>query len=329
MDKLTAFDLAELKNKKILITGASGFIGSNLSRLLCDVGAQVYGTSRIDRVSNRDNFTWLKCSLDDFDVANELLSRIRPDIIYHLSGEVTGSTDIKHIQGTFKSLVTSTVNLLTLATNKGCERIILMGSCREPVEKVQSPNSPYSMAKWAASAYGNLFWECYQTPVVIIRTFVTYGPGQPSNMLIPYVIQSLLKNESPKLSSGKWATDWIYIDDVIEGMIAASLVPNIEGTTVDLGTGILTSVKEVVEKIDTTIGSEATPLFGALPDRNNEHVRLADTEFAFDKLRWKANTTLEKGLTKTIEAIKSSILMRVYISSHSLLEMIISDGLYM
>jgi nucleoside-diphosphate-sugar epimerase len=325
MNNLKLLNLDKLKHKRILITGASGFIGSNLVKFLCQTGAEIYGTSRSENTSTIKNFTWLKCSMEDFEAVEQLLIKTKPDIIYHLSGEVTGSTDIKYVQGTFHSLVTSTVNLLTLATKRGCERIILMGSCREPANQLQFPDSPYSVAKSTASAYGNMFWNCYQTPVVTARTFVTYGPGQPSRMLIPYVILSLLNNESPKLSSGKWLTDWIYIDDVIEGMIAATLIPGIEGSTIDLGTGVLTSVKELAENIEKKIDSKGSLLFGALPDRTNEHIRVADTQTAFEKLKWKASTSLDNGLTKTIEALRSSLVRRVLLFGHWLSALILSQ----
>lgn len=324
MQNLTVSDIDKLNGKRILITGASGFIGSNLVKLLSETSAEVFGTSRLERESSIPNFKWLACSPEDYEAVEQLFHTAKPDIIFHLAGEVTGSQDIKYVQSTFHSLVTSTVNILTVATKRGCERIVLMGSCREP-EHTELPDSPYAAAKSSGSIYGNLFWNCYQTPVVTVRTFVTYGPGQPTKMLIPHVILSLLNNESPKLSSGKWATDWIYIDDVIEGMVAAAVTPDVEGSTVDLATGVLTSVKEVVETIKENIETTATPIFGALPDRKNEHIRLADTEATFAKIKWRAKTTLSAGLTKTIQSLKNSLAMRVSLVGHSLSELMISE----
>ncbi|MGZ5192173.1 MAG: NAD-dependent epimerase/dehydratase family protein [Flavisolibacter sp.] len=307
MDASKEFDITALKDKRILITGGNGFIGSGLSKALIEAGADVYGTSRIERTSNKRNFTWLTGNFEDFDEAQEIYEKVKPQIIYHLAGVVTGSTDVKHVQGTFHSLVTSTVNLLTLADKYKCERLILLGSCREPDHESQPPNSPYSAAKWAAGAYGKMFWLCYQTPVVIVRPFVGYGPGQSPGNLIPHVILSLLQDHSPKLTNGKWASDWIYIDDIIDGMIAATLAENIEGSSIDLATGTLTSVKDMVIKIQKNVNSKGVPLFGALPDRNSEYTRLADTEFAFSKLKWKAKTTLDIGLIKTIQAYKNNL----------------------
>ncbi|RYZ15650.1 MAG: NAD(P)-dependent oxidoreductase, partial [Sphingobacteriales bacterium] len=158
MDPLASTDISLLKHKKILITGASGFIGSNLVKRLSDAGAMVYGTSRTERSSENPNFRWVRLSLEDYEMSRLVFREIRPDIVYHLSGTVTGSTDISLVQQTYHSLVTSTVNLLTIATELNCERIVLIGSCREPAHHGEHATSPYAMAKWAAGAYGNMFW---------------------------------------------------------------------------------------------------------------------------------------------------------------------------
>lgn len=326
MEQSSLPDPIAWNKKSVLITGASGFIGSKLVERLTTAGAIVFGTSRVQRTSEMEHFTWLQGSFDDLVTAKKLLEDIKPDIIFHLSGEVTGSTDLKHVQATYHSLVTSTVNLLTIATQMGCERIILVGSCREPQRTAEHPNSPYAAAKLAASSYGSMFWECYQTPVAIVRTFVTYGPGQSPGMLIPHVINTLLKNENPRLSSGKWTTDWIYIDDVIDGLMAAALAPGVAGSTIDLGTGVATSVREVVEKIHGSMDTSGQPLFGVLKDRTSEASSVADVEKAFAKLKWKAKTSLDSGLNQTIKAIAKTIHMHMLLMAHSLSEIVIENS---
>jgi nucleoside-diphosphate-sugar epimerase len=298
--------LKKFTTKKILITGASGFIGYNLAKKLSALGANVFGTSRIARENKNEAFVWLKGSFENLNETKKILEEVRPDIIYHFSGEVTASNDIKHVHPTFHSLVTSTVNILTEATRLNCERVILTGSCTEPLELETAAGSPYAAAKCATRTYGNMFWQTYGTPVVIIRPFVGYGPGQSAGKLIPQVISSFLNDVSPKLTSGKWLSDWIYIEDVIDGTIAATLTPGIEGSTIDLGTGILTSVKDVVLEIRSIIGAQVSPDFGALPDRNNEFVRLADIEQTFARLNWRAKTSLKHGLIKTVDAYKNN-----------------------
>jgi nucleoside-diphosphate-sugar epimerase len=144
-------------------------------------------------------------------------------------------------------------------------------------------------------------------------------------MLIPHVIHTLLNNENPKLSSGKWTTDWIYIDDVIDGLIAAAMAPGIEGTVIDLGTGVSTSVKEVVHKIHEIIDSSGEPIFGVLEDRTSEASSVADVDTAFTKLKWKAKISLDNGLNQTIKAIAETIQMQVFLLIHAMSEVILEN----
>jgi nucleoside-diphosphate-sugar epimerase len=235
-----------------------------------------------------------------------LLHVIKPDVIFHLSGQVTAAPDLQLVLPTLHSLLVSTVNLLTVATDIGCRRIVLAGSLTEPEpgHTDAAPGSPYAAAKWASSTYGRMFHALYRTPVVITRPFMTYGPRQDRRKFIPYIMLSLLQGEAPKLSSGQWQTDWIYVDDVVDGLLAAAQVPDVEGCAIDLGSGTLVSMRAVVQHIVDLVGSRAEPLFGALPDRPLEPVRIADTASAYALMGWKPTTPLEEGLKRTLDWYK-------------------------
>jgi len=298
--------LTYFANKKILITGASGFIGSYLFNRLSEC-AEVHGTSRTKKDSNKDNQHWWQGTFDTIESSRELFQTIKPDIVFHLAGEVTAANELKYVLPTYHSLLTSTINLLTTAVETGCERVILTGSSTEPLSEDPIPNSPYAAAKWATTGYGHFFYRTYGLPVVIVRPFMGYGPGQPVYKLIPQVIKSLLNDESPKMSQGLWETDWIYIEDMIEGFLAAASLESPTGRVLDLGTGIITSVKGVVEKIVEIMRPKVKPLYGTLPDRANEHTRKADIEYSMSLLGWSATTSLEEGLIKTIDWYKQEI----------------------
>lgn len=129
-----------------------------------------------------------------------------------------------------------TVNLLTVAAEMGCcERIILTGSHDEPDPDESSadtfvPSSPYAASKLAANSYARMFHALYQLPVSIARIYMAYGPAQRDlNKLIPYVILSLLRGQTPRLSTGRRPMGWIYIDDVIDGMIATAQSRTVDG----------------------------------------------------------------------------------------------------
>jgi len=115
------------------------------------------------------------------------------------------------------------------------------------------------------------------------------------------VILSLLRGEAPKLSSGQRPVDWVFVDDVVEGLALMAVAPDIEGQTVELGSGKLVPIREVVEEIRRLMNSPVEPLFGALPERPMEQVRVADVESSYRKIAWKPETSLTSGLRQTID----------------------------
>ena len=299
----------QLEGKRILITGASGFIGQNLSKRLIDIGATVHGTSRYKQGSDPDlpDMFWWQGTFDDHGTARKILKKSRPDYIFHLAGDVTAANDQKHLLSTYNSLLTSTVNLLTEAVDMGCEKIVLAGSSTEPVDLNITPASPYAAAKLGTVVYGSLFQQLYKLPVVMIRPFMGYGPAQPKYKILPHVIMSILHGHQPKLTSGKWEVDWIFIDDLIEGILAAATHPQIYSAPLDLGSGNLTSVREMVEKIVDIMETDIEPDFGAIPDRYAEQSRIADVETTRSLIGWEAKTTLDTGLNKMVQWFREQV----------------------
>jgi UDP-glucose 4-epimerase len=289
--------------EKVLVTGGRGFLGSHLCRRLLNCGVEVHATSRHPQSQETTQMQWWQADLQDISVARDLLRKIKPDVIYHLAGSVGASPSLELILPTFHSLLLSTVNLLTAVAETGCRRFILTGSLTEPqIGKSEPiPGSPYAASKWAANAYGRMFHELFATPCVIVRPFMTYGPGQDPRKIIPAVILSFLKGEAPRLSSGRWEADWVYVDDVTEGFLKVAVAPQIDGATIDLGSGQLVSVQAIVDQLTEIVGNGLKPLFGALPDRPLEQVRVADIVDTHAKLGWKASISLETGLKQTVE----------------------------
>jgi nucleoside-diphosphate-sugar epimerase len=152
-----------------------------------------------------------------------------------------------------------------------------------------------------------MFFKLYGLPVVNLRIFMTYGPGQEVGKLIPYVILSLLRQQAPKLSSAMWEGDWVYIDDVIRGLIAAAHVQGIAGTTIELGSGSLVSTRKIVEHLLELTRSRIAPAFGALPDRPLEQVRVADVVQTYRTLGWRPSISLVEGLQRTIDGYAQTI----------------------
>lgn len=296
-------ELSQLMGRKILVTGAGGFIGSHLRRSLRDRGAEVHGVSRKIPGDKEGSMHWWQGDISDASVIRNLVTEIKPDIIFHLASHVTGSRDLRAVWSTFESNLVSTVNLLTIASEIGCHRIILTGSLEEPEfdNSETVPCSPYAAAKGASSSYARMFHALYRTPVVMTRLFMVYGPGQQDvSKLIPYVTLSLLKKQPPKLGNGQRQVDWVYVEDVVDGLVAAAQAPNIEGCTVDLGSGSLVSVRTVVQQLADRIGHETELLWGALPDRPMERTCVANISQTYGTIGWKPKTSLALGLERTV-----------------------------
>ena len=299
-----------LQGQRILVTGANGFIGSHLCLRLCQEGAEVHAVYRSHRPADLGDRYWWQADLADVAEVRRIVDQVRPEMIFHLASHVKGAPDLEHVLPTFHSNLQSAVNLLTLAVESDCRRVVLTGSLAEPeVENGEAfPSAPYAAAKWASSGYARMFHALYNLPVVIARVFMVYGPAQIDlTKLIPYVILCLLQGESPKITSGDRLVDWIYVSDVIDGFLALAQQPGIEGSTIDLGSGSLVPIREIVQQVASIVGGRKGPEFGALTDRPMEPVRLAKTAETFAKIGWKPQVSLREGLERTVDWYRAEL----------------------
>lgn len=296
------------RGKRVLITGATGFIGRALAISLSQLGAQVYGASRSANIADSVECSWIRGDLSRLTDTRRIFSTSQPQVVFHLASEVVGARGIDHVGTTLQSNLVSAVNVLICATEQDCDRVVLGGSMEEPAddETPPIPSSPYAAAKWCASGYARMFNALYGTPVVMAKIFMVYGPRQKDERkLVPYVVRSLLAGDAPLVSAGRRPVDWIYLDDVVEGLSRCGCVDGINGKHFDLGTGTSTTVREVVEKLRAIIAPHAAISFGAVEDRMFETVRTANTESTFAFLGWRASTDLEAGLRRTVEWYKA------------------------
>ncbi|MGH0036615.1 MAG: NAD-dependent epimerase/dehydratase family protein [Myxococcota bacterium] len=286
----------------VLVTGGSGFLGSSLCRRLAHDGADVHATSRSARTGPP---TWWQPDLEDIEGVRALFSSIRPEVVYHFAGHVTAAPDRDLVLPLYHSLLTSTVNVMLAACEIGCRRVVLAGSLTEPANPGDVPASPYAAAKFACNGYAKMFHAIYDLSVVITRPFMAYGPGQNPGKVVPYVAAALLRGETPTLSSGRLESDWIYIDDVTDGLVRAGFVGGVGGLEIDLGTGTLVSLRTVIEKLAAQIGGPASPEFGSRTERPLERSRVARLDEATRLLGgWRPRVDLDEGLRRTIEALR-------------------------
>ena len=293
-----------LRGSTVLVTGAHGFIGLHLVKRLVDLGAQVHAASRRPPADPAAGTTSWQVDLADADATDDLIRAVRPDVVFHLAGEASGSREVDAVPRTFAGNLASTVNVLTAATRVGRPRIVLAGSMEEPHpgEVRARASSPYAVSKWASAAYAHMFHDLWSLPTVVLRVAMAFGPGQPDEgKLVPYVIKCLLDGRAPELTSGTRQIDWVYIDDVVDAFLAAACAPSVEGRSLDVGSGEPVDIRQTVTMLQRIIGTNVSARFGALPDRKHDSARIADLSESGPLLGWCARVGLADGLTRTVD----------------------------
>ena len=295
-----------LRDAVALVTGASGFIGRHLTALLAREGASVHATTRGDapRDAEHSALSWHRLDLHDTAAVRELVGRVRPDVVFHLASLVKGARDRALVLPAFEANLASTVRLLDAAAEHGVRRFVQLGSLEEPPidEPARAPASPYAAAKTAATAYCRLYAELYGLPVAIARVFMVYGPGpQDLQKLVPYVARTLLAGDTPTLSSGTRAVDWIYVEDVVRALARLAVAPEADGRVIDVGSGRLVTVADVVRRLYRLAGRSDEPPFGSRDDRPLEQVRRADVDRTASVLDWRPQVGLDDGLDRTLD----------------------------
>jgi nucleoside-diphosphate-sugar epimerase len=284
-----------------LVTGAAGFIGSHLTKRLPALGTQVHAVSRRPQQS-RSGETWHVADLTDAGATTRLFRSVRPSVLFHLASEVTGSRGDEVVRATLESTVIGTVNVLA-AAKEFAVKTVVTGSIEEPRpgNGQAPPSSAYAMAKWAASGYADLYHRLWDLPVTVLRPSMVYGPDQPDiSKLVPYVTLCLLRGQQPRLTKGTKLADWIYVDDVVDAFVSAGESDEAIGHALDIGTGVTTSARDIVEKLHEIIGVDTPPEFGVVPDRTHDIPQVGDIEPAADKLSWRPATPLDDGLRRTV-----------------------------
>jgi nucleoside-diphosphate-sugar epimerase len=296
------------RGRRVLVTGARGFIASHLCRQLLQEGALVFGISRRPNPAGDSSIRWSQKDLTDAAGVRAVIAETGPDVVFHLAGHVTGSQRIEEVHPTLAMNLVSTVNLLTAVAGLPDCRVVLAGSMQEPTSASGIPPSPYAASKWACSAYARMFHALYRVPVIVARPFMVYGPGQwDLSKLLPYVIVSLLKGEVPRVSSGARELDWVFVADVVTGLMRMAMSPAMDASTIDLGSGRLVSIRDVIEQVTCLIGGAITAQFGAVADRTWERPRVAQIERTRQRLGWGPTVSLAAGLSQTVEWYRAQV----------------------
>lgn len=298
-----------LGGKRVLVTGANGFIGRHLCLKLSAAAARLFVLDR-DPVVCVGKHTAFLGDISDRALVRRCVSRVKPHYVFHLAAFKPRSALLEDFRTALDSNLMGTLNLLEpLAGSSGLASVIVMGTADEygsnpvPFRETQrpSPINVYSCSKICMTTLAETMHALYRLPVTVVRPTVAYGPGQGPDMFLPGMIMSLLDGKTFPMTRGGQTRDFIYIDDLVNGLLAVARCPRAAGAVLNLSSNVPVSIKDVARRVQGMIG-RGRVRFGAVPYRVNETMHYAaDNARARTLTGWRPRVALEEGLRRTID----------------------------
>ncbi len=311
-----------LAEKKVLITGADGFIGSHLVERLVWLGAEVRALALYNSFGQRG---WLDTvdakilaavEVVMGDVRDPFHSRALTrdvDVVFHLASLIAIPYSYHAPESYVASNVTGTLNMLQAARDERVSRFIHVSTSEVYGTAVSVPmsethplsaQSPYAASKIAADQLALSFHRSYDIPVVIARPFNTYGPRQSTRAVIPTIITQALAGGNVTLGATTPRRDFTFVADTVSALIAAAECDKAVGEVVHFGSGIDISIGELAQKILQMTGSEGTVSSDSRrvrPPESEVDRLLCDSRKAAELFKWKPEVDLNSGIRQTID----------------------------
>lgn len=304
---------SDFKGKKVLITGACGFIGSHLAERLVRAGAQVTVMVR----ENSDLWRlegikeWISLCLGDLRVQQEVencVKTIRPEYVFHL-----GAYGVDSRQGDEAQAVNTNVLGLVFLVNAlletECTKLINIGSCMEYGNKDEmvkeddylAPFNIYGRTKAAGTIIAHQLAARGGLPLVTLRAFGIFGEWEGSHKFFPNIIISILQGKEVRLTGCEQYRDYCYVENLVDAFLLAAGDPHCQNEIFNVGSGTIRTLREYVEMIYQRMDSQLKPKYGAIPYRPVEYWRpWPDTGKIHSVLHWEPRISLEDGLDRTI-----------------------------
>lgn len=299
---------------RVLVTGATGFIGRSLVPYLAareSISVTILVRERYSHSGQlppsltavRSQIEAVYADLRNFNLTVRAVQQAEPDYVIHLAA--AGVTDpFLGVETALRHNLMGTVHLLRACFERGSStQQVIVG--RTPGES--SAMNVYAASKAAAWNFCRMYGRTQQWPIHGAMIFQAYGPDQPEHTLILAALAAARSGQDFPMTAGTQERDWIYVIDVVAGLAAMLGVKLPPATTVDLGTGQLTPVVDVVRRIYALVDKGGHPLIGTLPGRAGEAQRqVADALRTQELIGWKAAIPLQEGLIRLIRHVKNS-----------------------
>ena len=300
---------------RFLITGSAGFLGASLANHLAREGHHVRGIDDLSAgnpVAMDDAVHFTRGDINDRPKLWSLLQDI--DCVYHLAARVAVAESVLYPKEYNAVNVGGTVSLMEAMRDVGVSRVVFISSgavygeqATQPLKEDARPNpgSPYAVSKLASEYYVHTIGRLWGIDTVSLRVFNAYGPGQGLPVAHPPVIPNFLRHAVKEGTivihgDGKQTRDYVYVDDVVQAMVVASSVPVINNLTINVGSGVETSIRELVQKILHHTKSKAEVIYNPRSDPGVPRM-CADLTNANNMLNYQPQISLEDGLLFTLE----------------------------
>jgi UDP-glucose 4-epimerase len=297
-----------------LITGAAGFLGSSLANQLAREDHQIRG---LDDLSTGDpqavgpDVHFTRGDVSDRPKLWTLLQDV--DVVYHLAARVSVPESVLYPRDYNNVNVGGTVALMEAMRDVGVRRVVLASSgavygdlSEQPLRESMTPNprSPYAVSKLAAEYYVRTIGGLWGIETVSLRIFNAYGPGQHLSASHPPVVPHYLRQAQRggtlvMHGDGNQTRDYVYVDDVVSGMVAAATAPNVDGLVINIGSGKETSIRDLIKAVQDVTGTSSEVIYS--PKTSGGVSRLcADLTLANQKLNYRSSISLDEGLRFTL-----------------------------
>jgi nucleoside-diphosphate-sugar epimerase len=305
----------EMNSPHLLVIGGTGFIGHHLLRAAHQRDWKMTSVSLNPPTENRfvNGVRYLHFDLSKRDLVKNNLAEDF-DYVVNLGGYINHKL-FKDGGGNLIDTHFITIqNLVEVLPRNKLKRFVQIGSSDEygnaPApqheELREQPISPYSLAKVASTHFLQMLHRTEKFPAVILRLFLTYGPGQDSSRFIPQIVLGCLKGATFPSSAGEQFRDFCYVEDTVRAILQALDVSEVEGEVINVASGDPVSIREMIEMIRELIGS-GFPQYGKLPYRPRENMKLyASIKKKKHILNIKSQVCLKDGLLKTIKYYQES-----------------------
>lgn len=316
-------DRLNWSGKRVLVTGAGGFIGSHLTERLVELGAT---TRAMVHYNALGSWGWLDDSpvgrdieviggdICDRDSVREAMQGV--DVVFHLAALIAIPYSYRAPSSYVRTNIEGTVNVLQAARDLGVERLVhtstseVYGTAQHvPIDERHplSGQSPYSASKIGADKMAESFRLSFGVPVVTVRPFNTFGPRQSARAVLPTIMSQCLAGNVVKLGNTTPTRDLNFVSNTVDGFVLAATAPDAVGETINLGSGREISIRDLAELIARLSGRAITIETDEArlrPGSSEVERLLADNTLAKSLLGWEPRVTLEDGLARTFEWMK-------------------------